>query len=166
MDKKQRPVVFFDRDGVINRKPRKHDYIKSWSEFEFLYGIEDSIKLCNQRGYLVVVVSNQRGIARGLMTRNTVDLINRKMVELLYELGGVIDAVYICPHGRKDKCMCRKPRPGMLLRSKKDFDIDLKGSVMVGDSVSDLEAGKRAGCSSLILVKNGRQLYQDLWRIL
>jgi len=146
-------AVFLDRDGVINRKPAPHDYVKKWSEFEFIPGIEKLIKRVNEKGYLVIVVTNQRGIARGLMAKRDLEEIHRKMKEELKKKGAKIDAIYYCPHDVEDNCNCRKPKPGMILKAAKDFNIDLADSIAIGDSGPDIMAGKAAGCKTMLVEK-------------
>jgi len=146
-------AIFLDRDGVINKKMPPHDYVKSWEEFEFLPGIEELIKNFNRQGYLVVVVTNQRGIARGLVSEEIVKGIHRQMIGELRKKGAIIDAVYYCPHNLEDDCDCRKPKPGMILRAAKELNIDLKESILIGDSESDLKAGKAVGCQAILFSK-------------
>jgi len=149
--KMKRRAVFLDRDGVINQKPKEHDYVKSWDEFKFIPGIDTLIKDINVKGYLVVVITNQRGIARGIVKEKTVKRIHCKMIKELKEKGAVIDAIYYCPHNIEDKCNCRKPKPGMILKAVKDLNIDLKNSILIGDDKSDIIAGKKAGCKTILL---------------
>lgn len=153
-------AVFLDRDGIINKKPLPHDYVKKWSEFKFIPRIEKLIKRANKKGLLVIVVTNQRGIARGLMTKKNVEEIHRKMKEVLKRKGAKIDAIYYCPHNVKDNCRCRKPKPGMLLQAAKDFNISLKESVIIGDDETDIGTGKEAGCKT-ILIRNNQE-YQSV----
>jgi len=149
----KRKAVFLDRDGVINKKPPEHDYIKSWDEFEFIPGIENLIKIFNEKGDLVIVFTNQAGVARKLMTEEALNEINRKMTEELKKKGAIIDAVYSCIHGYTDNCECRKPKPGLLLMAAKDLNIDLKKSLAIGDSEVDIIAGKMAGCKTLLYTR-------------
>ncbi len=150
MRQKKRKAVFLDRDGIINQKPQEHDYVKSWKEFKFIPGIEELIKAAKEEGYLVIVITNQRGIARGLVSREVVEKIHEKMVASLKKKGAIIDAIYYCPHDIKDHCNCRKPKPGMILQAAKEFNIDLKNSIVIGDSESDIMAGKAVGCKTFL----------------
>jgi len=143
-------AVFLDRDGVINKRAKDHDYIKNWDQFEFLPNVARTIRSLN-KNFLVVVVSNQRGMSRGIMTMSDVLDINRKMQSALKKDKAAIDKIYICPHSLKDNCSCRKPKPGLLLAAARDLDIDLTKSYIVGDSMSDIEAGKKAGCKTIFL---------------
>lgn len=141
-----RPAIFLDRDGVVNVR-RIDDYVKQWSEFIFLPWIFDILPRIHEQGLLAVLVTNQRGISRGLMTVEDLHAIHDAMQgELERRCGHRFDAIYYCPHDRNDDCGCRKPLPGMLLDAAAAYDIDLRRSWMVGDSESDIEAGRAAGC--------------------
>ena len=144
-------AVFLDRDGVINKKAPGGDYVKNWDEFQFLPGVKKAIRKLNRERFLVIVVSNQRGIAKGVMTEDDLKEIHVKMKEELRKERAVIDGIYYCPHDIEDHCGCRKPQPGMLLKAAREHDIDLGRSWMIGDSESDIEAGKRAGCKTILI---------------
>lgn len=147
----KRPAIFLDRDGVINHAPPRGQYIYSGEELRLRPGIPELIKRARSLGYLVVVVTNQRGVDWGLLSLEDLDEIHLKMRARLAEAGALIDAVYCCPHGLEDGCFCRKPQPGMLLRAAADLNIDLAQSLMLGDSKTDMEAGERAGCRTFLL---------------
>jgi D-glycero-D-manno-heptose 1,7-bisphosphate phosphatase len=147
------PAIFLDRDGVINRN--RPDHVKSWSEFEFLPGALEALKRLAQAGVPVVIVSNQAAIGRGLVTREAVEAINRRMVDEIRAAGGRVDDVLFCPHGPEAGCDCRKPRAGLLLQAAERWGIDLEASVLVGDAESDILAAQCAGCHPL-LVLTGR----------
>jgi len=155
----KKKAVFLDRDGVINRKLSEHDYVKKWSEFRFLPNVAEAIKKLN-KNFLVIIVSNQRGIARGIMSKEDVEVINMRMKKELEKRNARIDGIYFCPHDDKDNCNCRKPKPGMLLKAAQDFKIDLKKSYIIGDDFADVEAGKRAGCET-ILVSNSKNTFSQ-----
>lgn len=142
-------AVYLDRDGIINRKLEK-DYVKNWDEFHFLPDTIKAIKTINEKGYLVIVVTNQRGIAKGLMTEKDLQEIHRRMCEELQKHGAYIDDIFYCPHDIKDNCNCRKPKPGMLIEAQKKWNIDFAQSYIIGDSESDIEAGKRVGCKGIL----------------
>lgn len=152
-------AVFLDRDGVITQEPPH--YAHKLSQLAFILKSADAIRLLNENGFLVIIVSNQAGIARGYYQEEDAALFNQAMSEKLAEEGARIDAIYYCPHHpeatveryRVD-CDCRKPKPGMLIRAGRELNIDLKQSFVVGDKLSDIEAGKRAGCKT-ILVRTG-----------
>jgi histidinol-phosphate phosphatase family protein len=157
--RQKRKAIFLDRDGVINKKAKEHDYIKNWEEFEFLPNVAETIRELNKE-FLVVIISNQRGIGRGMMTTKDINDIHIKMKEELLRKGAVIDGIYFCPHADNDNCSCRKPMPGMLLMAAEELNIDLADSFMIGDSVSDIEAGKKAGCKT-ILISNSKNTGAD-----
>ena len=131
-----RPCVFLDRDGVINVKQPDGQYVCKWSQFEFLDPIVDWIKLFNALGYLVVVVTNQRGVARGLMTTQDLESIHDRMRADLLAQGAKIDDVFACVH-EEGACDCRKPKPGLIHQATAKWDIDLSASILIGDSPSD-----------------------------
>lgn len=144
----ERPIVFLDRDGVINRR-LVADYVKSGDEFEFLPGVLGAIKRLADTDHTVIVISNQSGIGRGLMSHEDLDEIHREMNRSIENAGGKIDKIYICPHHPDDGCSCRKPKPGLLLQAARESNIDLTKSYFVGDSPSDIKAGNHAGCITI-----------------
>lgn len=146
----KRTAVFLDRDGVINRKMPEGDYVKSRDEFEFLPGVFEACRILKENGYLCIVVTNQRCISRGIISEATLHTIHDSMSRAISAGGGSLDAVYYCPHNTHENCDCRKPKPGMIHRAVSDFldrgvSIGLSKSYLVGDSTSDIEAGKAAG---------------------
>jgi D-glycero-D-manno-heptose 1,7-bisphosphate phosphatase len=144
-------TVFLDRDGVINRKPAEGKYIGHWNEVEILPGAELAIAALNRSGRRVIVVSNQRGIALGIYTRAGVEALHRQMQEHLAVEGAHIDAFYYCPHDI-GQCDCRKPRTGMFEQAFRDFPgASSAGSVLIGDSLSDIEAARALGMPSVFI---------------
>lgn len=144
-------TVFLDRDGVLNQKMPEGRYVTSWSEFSLLPGVPDAIRKLNHAGLRILVVSNQRGIALGLYTVEAVHEIHSKFQKLLNSYGASIDGFYFCPHDRAD-CGCRKPLPGLFERALADFpDITPASSVMIGDSLSDIEFGRRLGMRTVFV---------------
>jgi len=144
-------TLFLDRDGVINRR-LMDDYVKSWSEFAFLPGVPEAIAAFAKVFGRIVVVTNQQGIAKGLMTESDLQSIHHQMVLEIQKAGGRIDKVYFCPHHRQDNCACRKPRIGMAKQAKADFpEIDWQRSIMVGDTPSDIEFGRNAGMRTVFV---------------
>lgn len=139
-------AIFLDRDGVINRKPADGEYVTTWDQFEFLPGAIEALQRLAQRGRgPLIVVSNQRGIARGLMTRSAVDDIHRRMTEELAAAGVPVAGIHVCPH-EIGVCACRKPGTGLFLEAaSQDPTLELDRSAVVGDFLSDLEAGRRIG---------------------
>ena len=150
-------AVFLDRDGTINIEK---EYLYQAKDFEFIPGAPEAIRLLNLAGFMVVVVTNQSGVARGYYTEDDVTNLHRHIACELELYGAHIDAWLYCPHhpdGRGSyslPCNCRKPLPGMLQEAAARYDIDLDNSVMIGDKLADVEAGQAAGCSS-ILVRTG-----------
>jgi len=152
--KKKSKCVFIDRDGVINKKAPEGDYVKNWNEFKFLPNITESIKKLNEEGFLVIIITNQQGIGKGLMKEQDLKTIHTKMIEKLKKTKAKVDGIYYCPHTEKDICNCRKPKIGLFLKAKEDFNIDLAKSWMIGDSESDILAGQKAGCKTILV--NGK----------
>jgi D-glycero-D-manno-heptose 1,7-bisphosphate phosphatase len=148
-------AAFLDRDGVINRKPPEGQYVTRWEELQFLPGVSEAIILLTGAGYSVFVVTNQRGVAKGLLTQDDVESIHQKMCQELACAGAVITEVYYCPHEKQPPCSCRKPAPGMLLTAARDHEINLSSSWMIGDSDIDVEAGKNAGCKTIRIAPKG-----------
>lgn len=148
---RRRSAVFLDRDGVINQKLADGEYVTSWEEFHFLPGAQSAIRCLNELGFLVIVVSNQRGIARGVLTERVLQEIHEKMKRELERAGARIDGLFYCPHDDADQCACRKPQPGMLLDAAQSLDIELSSSWMIGDARSDIEAGRNAGCRTILI---------------
>ncbi len=148
-----RSAVFLDRDGVINAN--RADYVKCWTEFVFLPGVFEALQCLSESRRLVVVVSNQSAVGRGLTAPESVEAIHGCMRTEIERRGGRIDAVFHCPHRPDEDCECRKPRPGLLLRAARELGLDLARSYLVGDAVSDVEAALAAGCTPL-LVLTGR----------
>ena len=136
-------AVFLDRDGVLNRSiirdGRPHPP-STLEEFSILPGVLEACETLRRAGFVLLVVTNQPDIARGVQDRAVVDEFHEILLRTL-----PIDAVYVCPHDDVDRCECRKPGPGMLLEAARDLNLNLGGSVMVGDRWRDVEAGRRAG---------------------
>jgi D-glycero-D-manno-heptose 1,7-bisphosphate phosphatase len=141
-------AVFLDRDGVINQSPPEGEYVTRWEDFHILPGVTDGIALLNHAGFLVIVVTNQRGIAKGLMTEVDLQKMHARMTDDLARAGAKIEATFYCPHDIEPRCDCRKPAPGMLLSAARSRGIDLRTSWMIGDSDNDVEAGLNAGCKT------------------
>jgi D-glycero-D-manno-heptose 1,7-bisphosphate phosphatase len=146
-------AAFLDRDGVINKKPSEGQYVTRWEEMQFLPGVPEAIALLTGAGYGVFVVSNQRCVAKGLLTPRELESIHQRMCQDLADAGAIITKVYYCPHEKQPPCSCRKPAPGMLLTAARTHDLDLTSSWMIGDSDIDVEAGKIAGCKTVRIAK-------------
>ena len=144
-----RKAVFLDRDGLINRQAALHHYISNPVDFEILPGVPEAIKRLNDAEYLTIMVTNQRGVARGMLTMEQVETVHGYLQSELAKHGAHIDAIYICPHA-DGECTCRKPDIDLFLMAEKDFDIDKSQSWMVGDSDTDVEAGKKYGVRTIL----------------
>ena len=141
--------VFLDRDGVINKVVMRNGRPfspRTINEFEWTDGVKEYIERLKEHEFLIIVVTNQPDIARGKMSRESLD----GMTEMIYSAMPV-DAIWICPHDDADGCSCRKPKPGMLLEAAKRWSIDCSRSFIIGDSWKDMEAGRAAGCTTIIL---------------
>jgi D-glycero-D-manno-heptose 1,7-bisphosphate phosphatase len=146
-------VVFLDRDGVINSN--RPDYVKRWSEFEFLPGSLEALQLLGIHGHHVIVVTNQSVINRNMTTKQVLEQLHKKMTEAVLSHGGAIEAVYYCPHVPEDGCSCRKPEPGLIYQAQADYGLQLPETCMVGDSLKDIQCARRAGCGKAVLVRTG-----------
>jgi D-glycero-D-manno-heptose 1,7-bisphosphate phosphatase len=151
-----RRCAFLDRDGVINRSPKAGEYIRHWEEFQILPAVVDWIRLFKALGLLVIVVTNQRGVARGVMPQADLEQIHERMRAELKRAGAGIDDVLCCMH-EEGACECRKPRPGMVLKAASKWDIDLGSSIMVGDSPTDRELAQTCGMK-FVGVRDGKVL--------
>jgi D-glycero-D-manno-heptose 1,7-bisphosphate phosphatase len=141
-------AAFLDRDGTIARDVH---YCRRVEDFEILAGVPEAIRLLNEDGYKVVVITNQSGIARGYFAEDTLAEIHQKMKDELAGYGARIDEIYYCPHHPDDGCACRKPMPGLILRAAADLGISLELSYFIGDMMLDVAAGKAAGCKTVLL---------------
>jgi D-glycero-D-manno-heptose 1,7-bisphosphate phosphatase len=141
----RRPAVILDRDGVLNERPPRAQYVRKPNEFVWKSGAREALHRLTAEGYRVVVVSNQAGINRGEMTADDLAAVNAKMTDEARETGGRIDAVYFCPHDWDEGCRCRKPAPGMLFQAQRDFDLDLSRTFFIGDDERDAQAARAAG---------------------
>ncbi len=139
-----RRCVFLDRDGVINVKQPDGQYVCSWNDFRWITPTIDWIRLFNALDLLVIVVTNQRAVAKGLMTLDDLSTIHDRMVRELADRGAAIDDVFACPH-EIDACECRKPKPGMVHAARDKWNIDLSQSIMIGDSPSDRQLAENCG---------------------
>jgi D-glycero-D-manno-heptose 1,7-bisphosphate phosphatase len=154
--------VFLDRDGVLNQKARPGEYITSCEELIVLPGVADAIAALNRSGRKVIVVTNQRGVALGLYSLEELGLIHEKLTRELAAQGAHLDAIYYCPHD-KGQCDCRKPGIGMFERAFRDFPEAKPGrSIIVGDSLRDIEAGVRAGMKTVFVTDGAHQSGDDL----
>jgi D-glycero-D-manno-heptose 1,7-bisphosphate phosphatase len=154
----KRWTLFLDRDGVLNERI-EDDYVRKWEDWEWMPGVLEALAKLSQVFGKVVVVTNQRGIARGLYSEKDLAAIHKQMKADVKEAGGRIDAIYHCPHDRDAGCECRKPQAGMILQAAKEHPkIDLKMAILVGDSISDMEAAQAAGIPGIFIGKMHRDL--------
>ena len=145
-------AVFLDRDGIINKE--RKDYVKTVDELEIFENISWCIQQLKKNNYLVIVITNQSAINRGLIDIQKINEIHAEIQHYLAKFNTKIDAFYFCPHRPDENCFCRKPNPGLIIQASNDFDIDLKSSWMIGDNESDILSGQNAGCHTLKISHN------------
>jgi histidinol-phosphate phosphatase family protein len=148
---RREPAIILDRDGVLNRKPPRAQYVRSWEQWEWLPGSLEALRLLHEARYRVIIVSNQAGIGRGVMTEADLHGIHARMKSDVERAGGRIDAIYYCPHDWDEGCECRKPKPGMLFQAQKDHHLDLSRIYFIGDDERDLMAADAAECRSALV---------------
>ncbi|MFQ5808872.1 MAG: D-glycero-alpha-D-manno-heptose-1,7-bisphosphate 7-phosphatase [Armatimonadota bacterium] len=146
-----RPAVFLDRDGVINVRAAPHCYVRSPEELTILPNAAEGIRLLKAHDFLVIVATNQAGVGRGVMGLEELHLVHEALQQELARRGAVVDAIYYCPHAPTAGCDCRKPKTGLLRHAARELAVDLGQSFMVGDSLGDLMAGRRAGCTAILV---------------
>ncbi len=147
-------AVFLDRDGTVNVGAPTHSRVDSLEKVELLPNTLEALKSLAELGYSVFFVTNQAGIAEGLINQKEFDEINSKILKLIHPSGIEIQKTYVCPHSEDNMCTCRKPKPGLLKQAQAEYDIDLRSSWMIGDRTSDILTGVGAGTKT-ILVKTG-----------
>lgn len=150
----KRRCVFLDRDGVINVKRPADHYVCDWTDFHWIPSCIDWIKLFNALQLLVIVVTNQRCVARGLLTAENLNALHDRMRDELAAAGAIIDDIFVCPH-QIGTCDCRKPLPGMVLAARDKWNIDLARSIMIGDSELDRQLAEGCGMT-FVAVEEGR----------
>jgi D-glycero-D-manno-heptose 1,7-bisphosphate phosphatase len=162
VDKKFPPAIFLDRDGTLNID---YGYVYKIKDFHFIHGVYEALRELKNMGYLLILVTNQSGIARGIFTEDNFLILSQLMNSLLLAERANIDRIYFCPHLRdapltkyRKDCSCRKPRSGMFLISKREFNINMTSSYMIGDSLRDLVAANAAGVGHTILVGTGKPI--------
>jgi D-glycero-D-manno-heptose 1,7-bisphosphate phosphatase len=142
-------AIFIDRDGVINHD---YGYVFKWSNFKFIEGSIEALKMLQSHGFLLFIVTNQSGISRGYFSESDLLALNKKICDFLSKNDIHINHIYFCPHLPEHNCICRKPSPGMLLQAEKDYHVNLQHSYMIGDKMSDVYAGMNAGVERQILI--------------
>ena len=147
------PAIFLDRDGVlIENRP---SYILRWEDVHLFPQALTALARATCSPWKIVLVTNQSAIGRGLISLEMAWEINRRLVSVIEQAGGRIDGVYMCPHAPQDSCACRKPKPGLLLQAAQELSLDLSQSLVIGDTLSDLQAGQAAGVHQTVLVRTG-----------
>jgi D-glycero-D-manno-heptose 1,7-bisphosphate phosphatase len=141
-------VALIDRDGtiVIDRV-----YLDNAAGLEFLPGAAEGLRLLHERGYRLVVISNQSGIGRGRITREQMQAMNARLKEMVEAAGARLAGIYFCPHTPEDHCSCRKPEPGLILQAAAELGFDPRDAVVIGDKDSDIEAGRRVGAATVLI---------------
>ena len=143
--------IFLDRDGVVNASPGQ-GFVTNWRDLSFLPGTLQALKRLRRSGFKVIVISNQSAVGRGLMGLRTLRQITNEMLTAIQKAGGGLDAVYYCPHHPEAGCSCRKPKVGLLKKAARKYSIDLTKSFVIGDSRTDIQMGKKAGCTALLVL--------------
>lgn len=151
MTKDSNKAIFLDRDGVINVEV---GYLSNPDDFEFIEGSIEALKIFTKKNFLLIVTTNQAGIARGYYTEEILNTIHNKMKSILKSCNVTLTDIYYCPHHPEftGHCECRKPNPGMILRAKKIYNLDLNNSYMVGDTLNDIQTGKAAKCKTVLVL--------------
>jgi len=148
------PAIFLDRDGVIIEN--RPNYVCSWADVDVYPQALEALAALRDTPYKIIIVTNQSAVGRGIISLETAHRINERLVRVIEEGNGRIDAAYLCSHAPWEGCTCRKPQPGLLLQAAREHNLDLSRSVMIGDALTDLEAGLAAGVSEVILLGTGR----------
>jgi len=155
-------AIFLDRDGVINKEA---NYLSNPEDFEFIEGSIEALKTLKRKGYLLIIVTNQAGIAKGYFTEETLKEMHEKMNLILRQNGVLLDDIFYCPHHPEftGPCNCRKPKPGMIFKAKEKFKINLEDSFIVGDTLNDIQTGIAARCkTALVLTGYGEDEQQKI----
>ncbi|PAF53910.1 hypothetical protein BKH42_04035 [Helicobacter sp. 13S00482-2] len=148
-------AVFFDRDGVVNKD---FGYVYESKEFVFMDNIFNLLKYCKEKGFLLLLITNQSGIGRGYYTLNDFKEVTKYMQnELKKKLGFGFDRIYFCPHSPEEDCLCRKPKTGMVDKAKKDYNLKLEECFIIGDKPTDIETGQKSEIGHKIFLKNSNE---------
>ncbi len=152
-------ALFLDRDGVVNKEK---NYLYKIEDFEFIDGVFETCRYFQDKGYLIIIITNQAGIARGKYTEKDFEILTNWMLEEFRKENIRISKVYHCPHHPdfSGECECRKPKPKMILDAQREFDINLQNSILVGDKNSDIEAGINAGIYQNYLITTGHKIFK------
>jgi D-glycero-D-manno-heptose 1,7-bisphosphate phosphatase len=153
------PALFLDRDGVIIEN--RQDYVRSWDDVTIYPQALSALAKIKPSQHKIFIITNQSVIGRGLISQDVGQEINERLVEEIQLSGGRIDGVFMCPHAPQDNCRCRKPEPGLIKEAVAKHPIDLQNSILIGDALSDILAGQKAGITQNVLVRTGRGLVQS-----
>jgi len=148
------PAVFLDRDGVIIQN--RPNYVRSWVDVDIFPQALRALSKLRVLSYEVMIVTNQSAVGRGIISLKEAERINQILINEIRGVGAEIGGIYMCPHAPEEGCVCRKPKPGLILEAAAEHSLDLKRSVLIGDALSDLKAGRAAGISEVALVLTGR----------
>ncbi len=148
------PAIFLDRDGVIIEN--RADYVRAWGDVAFLPGALAALAGARRLPYRIVIVTNQSAVGRGILSLAAAQALNQRILAAIEQAGGRVDGLFMCPHAPWEGCACRKPAPGLLLQAAGALGLDLPGSLLIGDALSDLQAGLAAGVKRVALVRSGR----------
>lgn len=154
-------AVFFDRDGTLIEEK---GYLKDPEEMEIIPGALEAVRLIKRLGFLAIVITNQSGVARGYISEKNLEDINSQLLKVFNQKGAQLDDIFVCPHGPKDDCMCRKPRPGLLVRAAMKYGINLKMSYMIGDRDSDVGAITSVGGKGILVLTGYGEETWHRWR--
>jgi D-glycero-D-manno-heptose 1,7-bisphosphate phosphatase len=154
------PAVFLDRDGVIIQN--RENYVRSWNDVEFLPSSLYALERLSQTSHKIIIITNQSAVGRGIITLEQAEALNRRVIKEIEKSGGRVDRFLMCPHAPEEHCFCRKPQPGLIQKAAEELSIDLESSALIGDALTDIQAGAAAGIKTLILVKTGRGREQFL----
>ncbi|HOK05277.1 MAG TPA: D-glycero-beta-D-manno-heptose 1,7-bisphosphate 7-phosphatase [Victivallales bacterium] len=146
-------AVFLDRDNTIIFDK---GYLSNPDEVKLISGVTPALKKLSEAGFLLIIVTNQSGIGRGYFSKEQMNLVNQKILQMLEKENIHIEKIYFCPHTPSENCECRKPKPGLILKAARELKIDISKSIMIGDKTSDLEAGIMAGCKYNIMINNSK----------
>ena len=142
-------AVFLDRDGTINEEV---NYLSRIEQVKILPNSAKAIKLLNDNGFKIIIITNQSGVARGYFSIERLEEINNHLKNELLKENAIIDAIYYCPHHPDDLCQCRKPKTGLIERARDEHDVDLSSSFVIGDKILDLETGRKMGCKTILVL--------------
>jgi D-glycero-D-manno-heptose 1,7-bisphosphate phosphatase len=159
MVKLKSKAVFLDRDGVINKDK---GYVYKIKDFKFIPGIFEFLRLLQSKGFKLFVITNQSGIGRKYYTTKDFNKLNKYMLDKLKEESIIIEKVYFCPHKPENNCKCRKPSIFFIKEAEGDYNLNLRNSWVIGDKASDIEMGKKAGCWTLLIDSNYKNIVKAI----